>query len=210
VRNNAIISVYDKSNIVPFASELVDMDWKIFSSGGTAKVLREAGLDVTDVAELSGLPPILDHRVVTLVPQVHAGLLAEDKHEHWDQLRDRGFHWFDLLCVDFYPLKEETRHPGATRQSVIDKTDIGGPAMVRSAAKGRRIVVVEPSDRWDVLAWLRTGRQNEKEYRNALAAKAEGLVADYCLESAKFHSGGVIWGEVVVPSLALARTSMSK
>lgn len=194
MKKNALLSVYHKTGIVEFARELVALKWRILSSGGTTKVLREAEISATDVAELSGLPPILGHRVVTLVPQVHGGLLAAE--EHREELHQLGYPWIDLVCVDLYPLKEEARRSGATKQSVIEKTDIGGPALIRSGAKGRRIVVVDPSDRIRVIEWLKNGRQNEVEFRNALAAKAEAIIADYCLESARFHSNGAFDGIV--------------
>jgi phosphoribosylaminoimidazolecarboxamide formyltransferase/IMP cyclohydrolase len=189
---NALLSVYHKDGIVEFAQELTTLGYRIFSSGGTAKTLQEAGVSVTDVADLSGLPAILGHRVVTLVPQIHGGLLAME--EQIDELNRLGYPWIDLVCVDFYPLKEEARRQDATRESVIEKTDIGGPTMVRSGAKGRRIVVVDPADRMRVIEWLKNNKPDEAEFRNDLAAKAEAIIADYCLESARFHSNGAYEG----------------
>lgn len=194
MEKNALLSVYHKTGIVEFAQELISLGWRIFSSGGTAKTLQEAGVSVTDVAELSGLPAILGHRVVTLVPQVHGGLLAAE--EHREELRQLGYPWIDLVCVDLYPLKAEARRIGATQESVIEKTDIGGPTLIRSGAKGRRIVVVDPSDRIRVIEWLKNGKEDEAAFRNALAAKAEAIIANYCLESARFHGGGTVEGAV--------------
>lgn len=182
---NALLSVYDKTGIVEFAQDLVALGWNIISSGGTASVLREAQIQVTDVAELTGLPAVLGHRVVTLAPQIHGGLLATEAQE--EELRQLGWPWIDLACVDLYPLKEETRREGATQASVIEMTDIGGPTMIRSAAKGRRIVIADPGDRARVIEWLKKGQPNGVEFRNALAAKAEAIIAAYCLESACFH-----------------------
>ncbi|MCP6719709.1 MAG: hypothetical protein KJI72_00050 [Patescibacteria group bacterium] len=191
---NAIISVYRKDGIVEFARELVALDWRIISSDGTARVLREAGVEVTDVADISGFPPMLGHRVVTLVPQIHGGLLAtEAQREELDQL---GFPWIDLACVDLYPLKEEVRRQGATRESVIEKTDIGGLALIRSAAKGRRIVIVDPEDREMVVQWLKEGESDGDVSRDMLAARAEAIAADYCLESARYLSEGAIDGVI--------------
>lgn len=192
MEKNAILSVYHKTGIVEFARELVDLGWRIFSSGGTAKALCEAKIPVTDVADLTGLPSILGHRVVTLVPQIHGGLLATE--EHREELRQLGYPWIDLACVDLYPLKEEVHRPGATRESVIEKTDIGGPTLIRSAAKGRRIVVVDPRDRERVIEWIKNGEPDGEGFRNTLAAKAEAIVADYCLESARFHGNGTFDG----------------
>lgn len=188
MEKNALLSVYHKEGIDEFARELVVLGWRIFSSGGTAKVLQEAGVSVTDVAELSGLPAILGHRVVTLVPQVHGGLLATE--EHREELCHLGYPWIDLVCVDLYPLKEEIHRFSSTRKLVIEKTDIGGPTLIRSGAKGRRIVVVDPLDRMRVVDWLKNGKPDEERFRDALAAKAEAIVADYCLESARYHSSG--------------------
>ena len=187
-KKNALISVYDKEGIAEFAQELVDMGWKIFSSGGTAKVLLEAGIPVTDVAELTGLSPILDHRVATLAPQLHGGLLATEK--HLEELERLGFPWIDLVCAGFYPLEEETRRLDATEESVIEKTDIGGPTLCRSGAKGRRIVIIDPADRMRVIEWLKNDEPDGVEFRNDLAAKAEFIIAGYCLTSARFHSDG--------------------
>ena len=190
----ALISAFNKDGIVPFAKTLIDLGWTIISSGGTARVLSEAGLAVTDVAEISGLPAVLGHRVVTLVPHMHGGWLAtEDQRAELNQL---GYPWIDLCCVDFYPLKQAIEDPSATEMSVIEKTDIGGPTMVRSAAKGRRIVVVDPADRVRVLEWIKAGQPDQDAFKRQLAAKAEGVVADYCLQAAHFHSDGAITGSV--------------
>jgi len=194
---NALISVFDKTGIDKFARELINLGWRIISSGGTAKVLREADLAVTDVAEISGLQPVLGHRVVTLVPQIHGGLLAtEEQREELDQL---GWPWIDLCCVDFYPMEQMIYRRDATEQLVLNATDIGGPTMVRSAAKGRRIVIVRPEDRNRVIQWLRNGEPDGKAFRRELGARAEGIVANYCLHSAHFHSAGQIDGSVRFP-----------
>jgi len=190
----ALISAFDKEGIIPFAKKLMDLGWNIISSGGTARVLSEAGLTVTDVAKISGLPAILGHRVVTLVPHIHGGLLATE--DQRDELNKLGYPWIDLCCVDFYPLKDAIEDPNATEMSVIEKTDIGGPTMVRSAAKGRRIVVVDPADRERVLEWIKSGQPDKDAFKRRLAAKAEGIVADYCLQAARFHSNGAITGSV--------------
>ncbi|MCC6563709.1 hypothetical protein IT087_02345 [Candidatus Uhrbacteria bacterium] len=197
----ALLSVFDKKGIVEFARELVALGFDLLSSGGTAKVLRENGLTVTDVAEISGLPAILDHRVVTLVPQVHGGLLALDKPEHHVELAKIGAKWIDLCCVDLYPLQAEIAKPDHTRESVIEKTDIGGPTMLRSAAKGRRITICDPADRMKVIGWLKEGKPDADNFINALCAKVEGVIADYCLAAAREHSGGDIDGLVGTKTL---------
>lgn len=200
MEKNALLSVYHKTGIAEFARELVALGWNIFSSGGTAKALRDAKIPVTDVAELTGFPPVLGHRVVTLVPQIHGGLLATE--EQREELYQLGYPWIDLVCVDLYPLKEEVYRPGATRESVIEKTDIGGPALIRSAAKGRRIIIVDLHDRERIIEWLKNGKQDEVEFRNTLAAKAEAIVADYSLESARFHGKGVFDGVIGIKTVS--------
>ncbi|MDD2785782.1 MAG: hypothetical protein PHS79_02695 [Patescibacteria group bacterium] len=192
----ALISVFDKTGIVEFARDLVDLGWDIISSGGTAKALRAAGLEVRDVAELSGLAAILDHRVVTLVPQVHAGLLALDKPEHDADRAKINAPWIDMVCVNLYPLEAAIAKPDATTASVIESTDIGGPTMLSSAAKGRRVVICDPADYGRVLAWLKEDRPNTEAFVTELCAKADGMVAGYRLASARFHSDGAIEGMI--------------
>lgn len=192
----ALISVYNKEGIVDFAKELSDLGWKIISSGGTAKVLSEAGVKVQDVAELVGGGAILGHRVVTLSREVHAGLLATDSKEDRQELEKLNIPRIDLVCVDLYPLKEEIAKKEATSQSVIEKTDIGGPTILRSAAKGRRIVITDPEDRLKVIRWLKEGEPEREEFITALAAKAEKVVADYSLSSARYHSEGKYEGMI--------------
>jgi phosphoribosylaminoimidazolecarboxamide formyltransferase / IMP cyclohydrolase len=185
----ALLSVYDKTGIEDFARSLVRSGWRIYSSGGTAQALSRADVPVTDVSDLVG-EAILGHRVVTLSREIHAGLLARDIPEDTEELKKLGVPVFDLVCIDLYPLAAEIAKPGATAESVIEKTDIGGPALLRSAAKGRRIVICLPQQRAEVLRWLEEGEPHPKEFRQALAARAEAVVADYGLASARFHSYG--------------------
>ena len=190
-QKTALISVYNKDGVADFAKALVDLGWKIISSGGTAKHLVEKGIQVTDVAEITGMPAILSHRVATLHPKIHGGLLALDTPEHLAELLKYDIPWIDLVCVDFYPLQDEVVSPNATRESVIEKTDIGGPTMIRSGAKGRRITICDPSDRMKVIEWLKGGEENKEDKENMLnylAAKAEFMIAQYCATSAWYHS----------------------
>lgn len=184
----ALLSVYDKDGIVEFADELVTLGWQILASGGTAKFLEAGDIPVRDVAEIVGGRAILGHRVVTLSREIHAGLLARP--EDRDELYQRGIPWIDLVCVDMYPLKDAIQAPGATLDEVIENTDIGGPTLLRSAAKGNRITVCVKEDRSLVLEWLKQGLPNESVVVNTLAAKAERVIAEYCLESARFRSKG--------------------
>jgi phosphoribosylaminoimidazolecarboxamide formyltransferase/IMP cyclohydrolase len=189
MKKTALISVYHKENIEKFAKDLVDLGWEIISSGGTAKYLAEKGIKVRDVAELVGGKAILGHRVVTLSREIHAGLLARpDTKEDLDKLARLKIPFIDLVCVDLYPLEEAVEKPDADYNSVIEATDIGGPTLLRSAAKGGRIVICDPEDRNGAIREIRESGDVSKEKRIELAAKAEYVVAKYCLESAKFHS----------------------
>ncbi len=182
----ALLSVYHKDGIVGFARELSALGWNMFASGGTARTVREAGVSVRDVAELVGGGAILGHRVVTLSREVHAGLLAripEDEAE----MAALALPYVELVCVDLYPLRAAIAAPNATLASVIEMTDIGGPTMLRSAAKGNRIVICDPADRPRVLSWLQEGQPDRDVFINALAAKAEYIVSGYCLESARYR-----------------------
>ncbi len=185
-----LISVYNKAAIVEFVQSLVKLGWKILASGGTAKVLTQNKIDVKDVAELVGGGAILDHRVVTLSREIHAGLLARDNEEDRAELEKLGVPFINMVVCDFYPLSEEIAKPDATLESVIEKTDIGGPTMVRSAAKGGRIVVADPNDRQLVIEQLEILGDIRPETSQYLRAKAEFIVAQYCLDSARFHSEG--------------------
>ena len=187
-QRTALISVYNKTGIIEFAKSLIALDFKILASGGTAKHLTDAGVEVEDVANVVGGGAILGHRVVTLSREVHAGLLAKDNKEDRKELEKYGIPWIDMVCCDLYPLEEEIKNPNATRESVIEKTDIGGPAMLRSGAKGRRIVVCDPSDRVKVVEWIKNGEPDRENFLNNLAARVEITISRYCLLSAKYHS----------------------
>ncbi len=196
MKKTALLSVYDKTGIVEFAKALVELGWNILSSGGTAKVISAAGISVTDVATLIGGKAILGHRVVTLSRQVHAGILARYIEEDLRELETEKIPLIDLVCVDMYPLKEEISKPDCTVESVIEKTDIGGPTMLRSAVKGRRIVLCEAGDRPRVIEWLKSGEPEKEKFINELVAKAESVVADYVLSSAIYHGKGKYTGMV--------------
>jgi len=199
----ALLSVYHKEGIVDFAKSLVDLNFKILASGGTAKVLKEAGVEVSDVADLVGGKAILGHRVVTLSREIYAGLLSQDNEEDKAELKLLKIPRIDLVCCDLYPLQETiekvTQHSNAgsneemrqkCKSDVIEKTDIGGPTLLRAAAKGRRIVITDPADRSKVIDWLKNKEPNREEYLSFLASKAEFTVANYALASARFHSAG--------------------
>ena len=169
----ALLSVYDKTGIEEFARGLVASGWTIISSGGTAKALTAAGIDVTDVAGVTGVPAILDHRVVTLHPKVHGGILADtSKPEHVTDMQKYGIDAIDLVVVSLYPFSS---------QPSVELIDIGGPAMIRAAAKNfaRVGVVVEPSQYATVLDEIRANGGLSAETRRALAAHAFTATRDY-------------------------------
>ena len=195
VGGNALISVYDKSGIEKFAKGLADIGWNIYASGGTAKKIEDAGVVVTDVSELVGGDAILGHRVVTLSREVYAGLLADKtKPEDVEELSRLQIPMIDLVCVDMYPLEEEIAKPGTTLADITEKTDIGGPTMLRAAAKGRRIVLSVPEQREQVLDWLQNGRPDEGVFLEELAARAEYEVTRYTLPLAKYLGGKSVSG----------------
>lgn len=196
MKPTALISVFDKHGILEFARELEELGWDLISSGGTAKHLMAGGIKTRDVADLVGGNAILGHRVVTLSREIHAGLLARHIPEDEEEMAKLGLPYIELVCVDMYPLEVEIAKPDATRESVIEKTDIGGPTMLSSGAKGRRIVICDPADRMKVIAWLKEGKPNEDAFITELCAKADGMVAGYRLAGARFHSKGTIDGLV--------------
>ena len=198
----ALISVYNKEGIVEFAKQIQELGFKILASGGTAKAILAAGIEVTDVATLVGGGAILGHRVVTLSREIHAGLLARDIEVDRKELDSLKIPFIDLVCVDLYPLEETIEKlriansglPDQDREEVLEKTDIGGPTMLRSASKGRRVVIADFGDRQKVVDWLKAGEPDRENFISSLAAKAEYIVADYCLRSARYHSNGKLDG----------------
>src|SRR5665213_3047832 len=191
----ALISVYDKSGIEEFARGLAELGWQVYASGGTAKAIETAGIDVIDIAGLVGGGAILGHRVVTLSREISAGLLADKaSQDDLTEMAELKLPIIDLVCVDMYPLEEVIAKPGATEQDVIEQTDMGGPTMLRLAAKGRRVVLSHASQRQLVLDWLKAGKPDEVEFVHGLAARAEYEVARYVLASAKYLGGTDVSG----------------
>ena len=188
----ALLSVSDKVGLLDFARGLVGLSVELLSTGGTARALRSAGLPVTDVAEVTGFPEILDGRLKTLHPRVHGGLLAiRGNPEHDGQMAAHGIAPIDLVAITLYPFEATLARPDVTVADVIEQIDIGGPAMLRSAAKNFEgvAVIADPSDYQAVLAELqRNGGALSPATRLNLASKAfthtaryDALVAD-CFE----------------------------
>lgn len=186
----ALLSVSDKTGVLDFARALHDLGVQLISTGGTAKLLVEHGLPVTEVGQLTGFPEMLDGRVKTLHPKVHGGLLARrDLPEHLAALQAHGIATIDLLAVNLYPFKQATAQADCTLENAIENIDIGGPAMLRAAAKNHRdvTVLVEPADYARVLEEMRA-QQNVVSYASKLAlakkvfahtAQYDGMIANY-------------------------------
>ena len=177
----ALISVSDKTGVLEFAQGLHALGVRLLSTGGTAKLLQGAGLPVTEVAEHTGFPEMLDGRVKTLHPKIHGGLLARrDVPEHMQALAAHGIDTIDLLVVNLYPFEATVAKPGCTLQEAIENIDIGGPAMVRSAAKNWRDVAVltDAAQYAGVLAELKAGAISLKT-KFALSVAAFNRVSDY-------------------------------
>ena len=222
---NALISVFDKDGLPQFGQDLSGLDFSVYSSGGTARQLRENGVLVVDTTDYVGQAvasqvfnllnsltdqdqislnetqrssiarsfgkPVMNHRVATLWPHIHGGILRRDNVDSdIAELEAMCGVPFDLVCVDMYPLAKAIADPNATLESVVEMTDIGGPTLLRSAAKAGRIVICDPADRIWVVEQLRANGDLTAEQRRALAAKTEYTVAKYCLTSAQFLSHG--------------------
>ncbi len=178
---NALLSVSDKTGIADFARALAALGVKLISTGGTAKLLADEGLAVTEVAELTGFPEMLDGRVKTLHPNVHGGLLARrDVPEHMAALKEHNIDTIDILVVNLYPFEATVAKPGCTLEDAIENIDIGGPAMVRSAAKNWKDVAVltDASQYAGVLAELKAGGITDKT-KFALSVAAFNRISNY-------------------------------
>ncbi len=178
----ALISVSDKTGILEFAQALHALDIRLLSTGGTAKLLADAGLPVTEVAELTGFPEMLDGRVKTLHPKVHGGLLARrDVPAHMAALAQQGIDTIDLLVVNLYPFEATVAKPGCTLEDAIENIDIGGPAMVRSAAKNWKDVGVltDASQYSQALAELKAEGQLSRKTKFAFSVAAFNRISQY-------------------------------
>ena len=179
---NALLSVSDKTGILEFAQALHALGVKLISTGGTAKLLADAGLTVTEVAELTGFPEMLDGRVKTLHPKVHGGLLARrDVPEHMAALKAHGIDTIDLLVVNLYPFEATVAKPGCTLEDAIENIDIGGPAMVRSAAKNWKDVGVltDASQYAVVLDELKASGKLSDKTKFSLSVAAFNRISQY-------------------------------
>ena len=190
----ALISVSDKTGVVEFAGALQKLGWEIIATGGTMKLLQQSGLKVTNISDVTGFPEICDGRVKTLHPNVHGGLLARrDLSAHVDALKQNGIEFIDMVCVNLYPFRETIAKPNVSMEDAVENIDIGGPSMLRSAAKNFKdvTVVCDPKDYQQVLDEIRTDGNTRPETRLQLSAKAfthtalyDSCIAAYMREKA--------------------------
>jgi phosphoribosylaminoimidazolecarboxamide formyltransferase / IMP cyclohydrolase len=176
----AILSVHDKTGIVEFASGLASLGWELLASGGTAKLLSDNGLAVTEVADYAQSPEILGGRVKTLHPAIHGGLLARPTEADRRQLLGLGWDYIDLVAVNLYPFEQTIARVGVTYNEVIENIDIGGVTLIRAAAKNheRVTLVCDPADYAAVLSALEAG-EIPFEMRKKLAVKGFASTASY-------------------------------
>ena len=178
----ALVSVSDKTGLVPFVKGLEALGWEIIATGGTQKLLEKEGVKTIGISEVTGFPEILDGRVKTLHPKVHGGILARrELPEHMQTLKENEIETIDLVCVNLYPFRQTIAKEGVTLEEAIENIDIGGPSMVRSAAKNWRDVsiVCDPADYDTVLAEIRESGNTTQETRLKLSAKAYTHTAEY-------------------------------
>ncbi|MBE7022151.1 MAG: bifunctional phosphoribosylaminoimidazolecarboxamide formyltransferase/IMP cyclohydrolase [Ruminococcaceae bacterium] len=178
----ALLSVSDKSGIVEFAKELKALGFEIVSTGGTKRVLAEAGIEVTGVSEITGFPECLDGRVKTLHPNIHAGILAmRSNEEHMAQLEELGVDTIDVVAINLYPFKQTIQKEGVTLEEAIENIDIGGPTMIRAAAKNYQdvAVVVDPADYETVLSEYKANGCVSRDTKFYLAYKVFEHTAAY-------------------------------
>lgn len=189
----ALVSVSNKEGIVPFVQQLVDLGVEVISTGGTKKVLQDNGVKVIGISEVTGFPEILDGRVKTLHPMIHGGLLAmRDNESHQAQLEEHGITPIDLVVVNLYPFKETISKADSTFEDAIENIDIGGPTMLRAAAKNHKdvAVLVDPVDYEGVITELKESGKVEVATRRRLAAKVfrhtaayDAMISNYLTEA---------------------------
>lgn len=182
----ALVSVSDKTGVVPFAHALADLGVEILSTGGTHRTLIAAGVAAVEVSSVTGFPEIMDGRVKTLHPMIHGGILAR-RHLDGATMATHGIVGIDLVAVNLYPFERTIAQPDCTLPQALENIDIGGPAMLRSAAKNHRdvLVVVDPSDYPAVTALLRAGGTSVDE-RLRMASKAFRHTAAYDAAIARY------------------------
>jgi phosphoribosylaminoimidazolecarboxamide formyltransferase/IMP cyclohydrolase len=179
----AIVSVSDKAGVVDFARALHERGVELLSTGGTAKLLRDAKIPVREVSDYTGFPEMLDGRVKTLHPKVHGGILGlRDNPEHQARMREHGIQPIDLVAINLYPFEKTVANPACTLPEAVEQIDIGGPCMIRAAAKNHRFVTVltDPADYARVLAEMDgSGGEVSEKLNFELSVKAYSRTAAY-------------------------------
>lgn len=183
----ALVSVSDKTGIVEFADVLRGFDVEIISTGGTARFLREAGIMVRDISDVTGFPEMMDGRVKTLHPRIHGGLLAlRDNEEHLSAMREHGIEPIDMVVVNLYPFEQTIERPGVTLEEAVEQIDIGGPSMIRSAAKNfRDVAVIVSPDEYEMVA------DEMKQNDGALSAELRQELAVLAFEQTAAYDAAI-------------------
>ncbi|MBS6893921.1 MAG: bifunctional phosphoribosylaminoimidazolecarboxamide formyltransferase/IMP cyclohydrolase, partial [Staphylococcus epidermidis] len=211
----AILSVSNKSGIVEFAKALTNLDYELYSTGGTKRVLEDANINIKSVSELTQFPEIMDGRVKTLHPAVHGGILADrDKERHLEQLREQHIDLIDMVVVNLYPFQQTVAQPEVTETDAIENIDIGGPTMLRAAAKNFKHVttIVHPSDYNEVIERIKN-QQLDEAYRKSLMVKVFQHTNEYdhaIVNYFKDNKETLRYGENPQQSAYFVRTSDSK
>lgn len=178
----ALVSVSDKRGVVEFAQNLKRLGWDVIATGGTMKLLKDSGIEVINISDVTGFPEICDGRVKTLHPKVHGGLLARrDDKSHIEALTQNGIEFIDMVCVNLYPFRQTISKPDVTMEDAIENIDIGGPSMLRSAAKNYRdvTVVCDPDDYDRIIEEIEAEGNTKPQTRLELSAKAYTHTAEY-------------------------------
>ena len=203
----ALVSVSDKTGLIPFVSALIDNGFEIISTGGTLKAIRQAGLPVIGISDVTGFPEIMDGRVKTLHPMVHGGLLSvRTNPKHQEEMRQNGIQYIDMVVVNLYPFKQTIEKENVTFADAIENIDIGGPSMLRSAAKNHQFVTVvcDAADYGKVIEEIRQNNDTTLETRSSLAAKVFRHTAAYDAMIAEYLSNRL--GEEDTENMTLAFT----
>ncbi|MBQ2429917.1 MAG: bifunctional phosphoribosylaminoimidazolecarboxamide formyltransferase/IMP cyclohydrolase, partial [Alistipes sp.] len=178
----ALVSVSDKTGVVEFAQQLRSLGWEIIATGGTMKLLRDSGVEVINISDVTGFPEICDGRVKTLHPKVHGGLLARrDDESHLAALKENEIEFIDMVCVNLYPFRQTIAKPDVTMEDAIENIDIGGPSMLRSAAKNYKdvTVVCNPENYAKIIEEIKANGNTTVETRLQLSAEAYTHTAQY-------------------------------
>ena len=205
----ALVSVSDKAGVVEFCQNLVRLGWEIIATGGTQKLLDDSGVKTIGISDVTGFPEICDGRVKTLHPKVHGGLLARrDDESHLKALKDNSIEFIDMVCVNLYPFRQTISKPDVKMEDAIENIDIGGPSMLRSAAKNYRdvTVVCDPEDYARIIREIEEGGNTTLETRLQLSAKAYTHTAEYDMCIATYMRKQAELNEKLFASFDLVQT----